>query len=59
MEMDLNVLMLITLLGMLLAIFAGVHIALALGATAMIGTYFIFEDAHIWLQAKLGVQHMN
>ena len=47
MEMDLNVLMLITLLGMLLAIFAGVHIALALGATAMIGTYFIFEDAYM------------
>ena len=42
MEMDLNVLMLITLLGMLLAIFAGIHIALALGATAMIGTFFIF-----------------
>jgi TRAP-type C4-dicarboxylate transport system permease large subunit len=36
--------MLLTLLGMLLAIFSGVHIALALGATAMIGTYFIFED---------------
>ena len=36
MEIDLNVLMLITLFGMLLAIFAGVHIALALGATAMV-----------------------
>jgi tripartite ATP-independent transporter DctM subunit len=47
MEIDLNVLMLITLFGMLLAIFAGVHIALALGATAMIGTYFIFEDAYM------------
>ena len=47
MEIDLNVLMLITLLGMLLAIFAGVHIALALGATAMIGTYFIFEDTYM------------
>ena len=47
MEIDLNVLMLITLFGMLLAIFAGIHIALALGATAMIGTYFIFEDAYM------------
>ncbi len=47
MEIDLNILMLITLFGMLLAIFAGVHIALALGATAMIGTYFIFEDAYM------------
>ena len=32
---------------MLLAIFSGVHIALALGATAMIGTYFIFEDMYM------------
>ena len=47
MEIDLNVLMLITLCGMLLAIFAGIHIALALGATAMIGTYFIFEDTYM------------
>ena len=47
MEIDLNILMLITLCGMLLAIFAGIHIALALGATAMIGTYFIFEDAYM------------
>ena len=44
MGIDLDTLMLLTLLGMLLAIFSGVHIALALGATAMIGTYFIFED---------------
>ena len=35
MEIDLNVLMLITLFGMLLAIFAGVHIALALGASLL------------------------
>ena len=44
MEIDLDILMILTLVGMLLAIFSGVHIALALGATAMIGTYFIFED---------------
>ncbi|GIS17025.1 MAG: hypothetical protein CM15mP117_24570 [Alphaproteobacteria bacterium] len=37
-----DTLMLLTLLGMLAAIVLGVHIALALGATAMIGTYFIF-----------------
>lgn len=42
--MDLNALMALTLVGMLVAIFAGVHIALALGLTAMIGTYCIFED---------------
>ena len=47
MDIDLDTLMLLTLLGMLLAIFSGVHIALALGATAMIGTYFIFEDLYI------------
>ena len=39
--------MILTLVGMLLAIFSGVHIALALGATAMIGTYFIFEDMYM------------
>ena len=44
MGIDLDTLMILTLVGMLLAIFSGVHIALALGATAMIGTYFIFED---------------
>lgn len=45
--MDLNTLMVLTLVGMLVAIFAGVHIALALGMTAMIGTYFIFEDMYL------------
>ena len=38
MEIDLDILMILTLLGMLIAIFSGVHIALALGATAMVGT---------------------
>ena len=45
--MDLNILMALTLGGMLIAIFAGVHIALALGLTAMVGTYFIFEDWYL------------
>ena len=45
--MDLNALMALTLVGMLVAIFAGVHIALALGLAAMIGTYFIFEDMYL------------
>lgn len=45
--MELNTLMVLTLIGMLVAIFAGVHIALALGMTAMIGTYFIFEDWYL------------
>ncbi len=45
--MDLDTLMLLTLLGMLGAIVLGVHIALALGATAMIGTYFIFGDTYL------------
>lgn len=45
--MDLNLLMLLTLGGMLVAIFAGVHIALALGLTAMVGTYFIFGDWYL------------
>ncbi len=45
--MDLNTLMVLTLIGMLVAIFAGVHIALALGLTAMVGTYFIFEDLYL------------
>ena len=45
--MDLDTLMLVTLLGMLGAIVLGVHIALALGATAMIGTYFIFGDTYL------------
>ena len=52
MGIDLDTLMILTLVGMLLAIFSGVHIALALGATAMIGTYFIFEDACIWQQVR-------
>ena len=47
MGIDLDTLMILTLVGMLLAIFSGVHIALALGATAMIGTYFIFEDMYM------------
>ena len=45
--MDLEVLMMVTLFGMLVAIFAGIHIALALGATAMIGTYIIFGDVYL------------
>lgn len=45
--MDLNTLMVLTLIGMLVAIFAGVHIALALGITAMVGTYFIFDDLYL------------
>jgi C4-dicarboxylate transporter, DctM subunit len=45
--MELNALMAITLIGMLVAILAGVHIALALGMTAMIGTYFVFEDMYL------------
>ena len=45
--MDLDTLMLLTLLGMLGAIVLGVHIALALGATAMIGTYLIFGDTYL------------
>ena len=45
--MDLDTLMLLTLLGMLGAIVLGVHIALALCATAMIGTYFIFGDTYL------------
>ena len=45
--MDLDTLMLLTLLGMLGAIVLGVHIALALGSTAMIGTYFIFGDTYL------------
>ena len=46
MGIDLDTLMILTLVGMLLAIFSVVHIALALGASAMIGTYFIFEDVY-------------
>ena len=45
--MELNTLMVLSLAGMLVAIFAGVHIALALGITAMVGTYFIFEDWYL------------
>ena len=37
--MELNTLLVLSLVGMLVAIFAGVHIALALGITAMVGTY--------------------
>ena len=45
--MELNTLLVLSLVGMLVAIFAGVHIALALGITAMVGTYFIFEDMYL------------
>ena len=45
--MELNTLLVLSLVGMLVAIFAGVHIALALGITAMVGTYFIFEDWYL------------
>ena len=45
--MELNALMALTLVGMLVAILAGVHIALALGITALVGTYFIFEDWYL------------
>lgn len=45
--MDLNTLMVLTQAGMLAAIFAGVHIALALGMTAMIGTWIIFGDLYL------------
>ncbi|MCH7837680.1 MAG: TRAP transporter large permease subunit, partial [Chloroflexi bacterium] len=40
--MDLNTLMFLTLLGMISAIILGVHIAIALGLTALIGTFIIF-----------------
>ncbi len=40
--MDLNTLMFLTLLGMIGAILLGVHIAVALGLTALIGTFIIF-----------------
>lgn len=45
--MDESTLMILTLIGMLIAIFAGIPIALALGMTAMIGTYFIFDDMYL------------
>ena len=45
--MDLNTLMILTLVGMLIAIFIGIHIAFVLGMTAMVGTYFIFEDLYL------------
>lgn len=45
--MDEQTLMVVTLIGMLVAIFAGVPIALALGMTAMVGTYFIFQDINL------------
>lgn len=45
--MDLNTLMVLSLGGMIVAIFLGVHIALALGMTAFIGTYFIFQDWYL------------
>ena len=45
--MDLNTLMVLTLVGMIVAIFLGIHIALALGMTAFIGTYFVFEDFYL------------
>ena len=45
--MDLNTLMILTLVGMLFAIFIGLHIAIVLGMTAMVGTYFIFGELGI------------
>ena len=45
--MDLNTLMVLTLVGMLLAIFMGLHIAIVLGATALVGSYFIFDDLYL------------
>lgn len=45
--MELNTLMVLTLIGMLILIFMGVHIALALGMTALVGTYFIFDDMYL------------
>ena len=45
--MDLGTLMILALIGMMVAIFLGVHIALALGMTAFIGTYFIFQDWYL------------
>ena len=45
--MDLNTLMVLTLAGMLFAIFIGLHIAFVLGMTALIGTYFIFGDWYL------------
>lgn len=45
--MDLGTLMVLALTAMMIAIFLGVHIALALGMTAFIGTYFIFEDWYL------------
>ena len=45
--MDLNLLMVLTLVGMMFAIFIGLHIALVLGMTALIGTYFIFDDMYL------------
>ncbi len=45
--MDLNTLMILTLVGMLFAIFIGLHIAIVLGMTAMVGTYFIFGDLYL------------
>ena len=47
MEIDLNVLMIIMLVGMLSAIIFGIHIGIALGMTAMIGTFLIFGDLNI------------
>jgi tripartite ATP-independent transporter DctM subunit len=45
--MDLNILMVLTLIGMMFAIFIGIHIAVVLGMTALVGTYFIFDDVYL------------
>ena len=59
MEIDLDLLMMITLFGMLLAIFAGIHIALALGATAMIGTYFVFYTGEFYEDAYMAASQVG
>ena len=45
--MDLNTLMFLSLLGMVAAIIFGIHIGIALGLTALIGTFFIFDSLNL------------
>ena len=45
--MDLNTLMFLTLLGMVAAILLGIHIGIALGLAALIGTFFIFDSMYL------------
>ncbi len=45
--MDLNTLMFLTLLGMVAAILFGIHIGIALGLAALIGTFFIFDSMYL------------